>query len=141
MRVIVVFLTLILGVLIEYIYLIYTSNVVGKYLDVLFLFSMLVIPGLYIYVIPLSLYIEKIRKYRIIISIFIYAILGASIATFIILMAVPTHLNLGLLHKEYLFTILNGSWFSVLYFLIAEFIQTIKKAIQVKNSDSQKFYS
>lgn len=147
MKFITVIFTYFLGVFIEYNLIIKPLKLNGEFLDYLFLFGILVIPGLFLFIIPISIIMDHILNIRYYTSFIIYSLSGALIAILIILVSVPIQYFSELLHLKYVYVILNGVWFSVLFYISIEierlFRELIgkKKAIQEYISDSQKNYS
>lgn len=137
LRILNVMLTYFLGVLIEYIFFIKPAGMEGELIDYLFLFGVLVIPALFIFILPISLLLINFPKMRFEFSICLFFVIGLVFSTMIIYLAVPIKHVTNLIHEEILFFILSGAWFSVLYFLITEvfsglvFVIKRKKAIQV----------
>lgn len=125
--------TYILGVCMEYVLVIELFNMNGELIDYLFLFGILVMPGLFLFIIPLTNVVEYIHTHYLILAI-LYILVGASIATTILMITIPLQEISDLFHMEYLFFILNGSWFSVLYYMLF----TLQRIIYDKKIEYKK---
>lgn len=125
--------TYILGVCMEYVLVTGLFNMHGELIDYLFLFGILVMPGLFLFIIPLTNVVEYANIHYLMLAT-IYIIVGASIATTILMITIPIHEMSDLFHREYLFCIFNGSWFSLLYYMLFE----LKRIIYDKRIEYKK---
>lgn len=148
MNVIKVFITYFLGVVIEYNVFYQSQNLSEDFQDYLFIFGILVVPALFLFIIPISIFLNSMEKVRFKFVVSLYFVVGVIIAVVIIFAAFPINQMNELLNKDYLFIILNGAWFSVLYCIITEIERVLKnrvterkKAIQEKFLNSQRYYS
>lgn len=132
MKIIIVLFTYFVGVFIEFNLIIKPLNFNGEFLDYLFLFGILVIPGLFLFIIPISIIMKNILKIRYVISFIIYLVVGALLAVFIILVSVPIQYYSELMELKYLYIILNGSYFAVLFYIGDEIEQLFRNRIMKK---------
>lgn len=126
MRIFTVLVTFFVGVLIEYFLIIKPFQMSGEFLDYLFLLGILVVPGLFIFILPISILINSFGNIHFFKLFIIYLLLGIVLSVITIIMAIPVRLMNIFLQSKILFVVLNGAWFSLFYLFVTEFSKRIK---------------
>lgn len=141
MKILIVLITYLCGVMIEYFLFLYPVYLSGTLIEYLFVFGIFVIPGLFLFVVPFSHCISIYSQINALKLCIVYILFGAFISFIMIFITFPKFFIKDIFHFEYIFVLLNGSWFSLVYLVMNEMVLIVfkKKAIQEVILDSQSF--